>query len=470
MAYYPDWATAAFPPEKIDFDRLDWIDFAFAVPDENFNLSWDGSQDAPAILNRLITAAHNKGKHVKLSVGGWTGSKYFSTACSNAANRQKLADNILGLYNQYHLDGIDIDWEYPGQEGNEGNNVSPDDSANYLAFLHTLRDTLPSDAKITAATMTIPFADSEGNPMGDVSEFAKVLDWILLMNYDTWGSSSNPGPNAPLNDECGNSTQKTASALAAVETWTKAGFPASQIVLGVPSYGYISRSSAQTLHSRSLLHTTTTRHYPRNRRPIQASPPTARRLLELTELGLGTRTRDSAPADSETVLQQDVHEHLVDPAEVDQQEISDAAVQADTTAAPGSTLVTNEDGGTDNGQVQFRDLVGQGVLRYIPASDETEWALANMNDTTLTFGGREIQNSFTGALGFTRRWDHCSGTPYLTSGPARQVITYDDPQSLEMKAMFAKEAGLLGVNMFDVHGDTDHWDLTDSLRRGLGLD
>ncbi|KAJ2967315.1 hypothetical protein NUW54_g13538 [Trametes sanguinea] len=31
MAYYPDWAGDAFPPEKVDFSRFDWIDFAFAV-------------------------------------------------------------------------------------------------------------------------------------------------------------------------------------------------------------------------------------------------------------------------------------------------------------------------------------------------------------------------------------------------------------------------------------------------------
>ena len=45
----------------------------------------------------------------------------------------------------------------------------------------------------------------------------------------------------------------------------------------------------------------------------------------------------------------------------------------------------------------------------------------------------------------------------------------DDPQSLEMKATFARYAGLRGVNLFDIHGDTDEADLADALRRGLGL-
>ena len=75
MAYYPDWVSSAYPPEKIDFGRFDWIDFAFAVPDGNFALAWDGADDAPDTLRRLVLRAHASGKHVKLSVGGWTGSR-----------------------------------------------------------------------------------------------------------------------------------------------------------------------------------------------------------------------------------------------------------------------------------------------------------------------------------------------------------------------------------------------------------
>ena len=36
-------------------------------------------------------------------------------------------------------------------------------------------------------------------------------------------------------------------------------------------------------------------------------------------------------------------------------------------------------------------------------------------------------------------------------------------------AAFAQGVGLLGVNMFDISGDTDQWDLTDAVRKGLGL-
>lgn len=74
MGYYPDWAGPAFPPEKVDFTRFDWVDFAFAIPNASFALTWDDAIGAPDLLHRLVGAAHLAGKHVKLSVGGWTGS------------------------------------------------------------------------------------------------------------------------------------------------------------------------------------------------------------------------------------------------------------------------------------------------------------------------------------------------------------------------------------------------------------
>lgn len=280
--------------------------------------------------------------------------------------------------------------------------------------------------------------------------------------------------------------------------WTAAGFPASKIVLGIPSYGYISRSSAAYLQTRAPRHSAF--------RKFRHFGPPAR--------GTGRVARG-------------VPMHLDGPVGG----APDAGVvQAE---GAGAKLVANEDGGTNDGQVQFRDLVRQGILQYVPAwsaaaarvasvsssaavsgddsdgsdsghgaggssgdsgdgsddspgsrsgagSDDTPPPYSNADTdsdsdpdattlNTLSFAGHQISNVFTALQGFERKWDACSSTPYLRSAAAGQVVTYDDPQSVEMKAVFARYAGLLGVNMFDVHGDTDTWDLTDAMRRGLGL-
>lgn len=93
-----------------------------------------------------------------------------------------------------------------------------------------------------------PFYDSNNNPSTNVSGFAKVLDYVAIMNYDLWGSwSSAVGPNAPLNDSCAPSADQRGSAVSAVRAWSNAGMPTSKIVLGVPSYGhsyYVNSSDA----------------------------------------------------------------------------------------------------------------------------------------------------------------------------------------------------------------------------------
>jgi chitinase len=113
-------------------------------------------------------------------------SSYFSSAVSSPQNRQVFVQNIVDTYHHFNLDGIEIDWEYPGREGQDGNQVDHRDSENLLSFLQLLRTSLPRGAKITAAVAPQTFADEQGQPMKDCSGFAKVLDWILIMNYDTF--------------------------------------------------------------------------------------------------------------------------------------------------------------------------------------------------------------------------------------------------------------------------------------------
>ncbi|KAG5651963.1 hypothetical protein H0H81_006778 [Sphagnurus paluster] len=379
MAYFPDWVGDAFPPETINFSQFDWIDFAFGIPTADFDISWD-SDKTPELLRRLKTAAHRNGKKVKLSIGGWTGSTYFSTAVATQESRYLFACNILGVYNDFGLDGIDIDWEYPGHPGAPGNKVDPQDSANFLLFLHCLRSVLPLAARITAAAQTVPFVDPSGAPMGDVSQFAGILDWLLLMNYDVWSSSSKPGPNAPLLDACQNSTQPEANAVSAFAKWTSAGFPVDKLVLGLPTYGYISSSRASGLRQRGKSFGTVVH---------------------------STRSRRRGPV-----------------------------------------KVTNEWGGAD-GEIPFQEILKQGALVRQPGSEGT-------------------QVFFNGSGGFDRLWDGCSATPFLRSESSGQIITYDDTESLGMKAKFAKEVGMLGVNLFDTHGDTVDWDLVIAVRKALG--
>ncbi|KAJ7731113.1 glycoside hydrolase family 18 protein [Mycena maculata] len=236
-AWYPGWLATDFPPSSIPWNKYNAMTFAFATTTSNVSTIALDSVSAQA-LPEFVSAAQSSGVTALLSIGGWSGSMYYSTAVATADNRTAFVAAVLSLVSAYNLDGIDFDWEYPGKIGLPCNVVNPDDSANFLLFLQELRGTpAGKNLILTAAVGLTPFVGSDGQPMDDVSSFADVLDRIALMVYDVWGSwSPTVGPNAPLNDSC--ALVQDGSAVSAVNAWTAANFPADQITLGLAAYGH----------------------------------------------------------------------------------------------------------------------------------------------------------------------------------------------------------------------------------------
>ena len=169
-----------------------------------------------------------------------------------------ISSTFAAIYFRFsRLITIHISWEYPGGGGMPCNTVNPNDTANFLEFITELRQLLP-DLILSAAVSVNLFRDTTGHPISDASGFAKQLNWIEVMNYDVFGPSFSTvtGPNAPLDDSC--SPYPEGSAMSAVKAWTKAGFSANQIVLGVPSYGHsfsVPRSTAVSSSNQLQIYT-----------------------------------------------------------------------------------------------------------------------------------------------------------------------------------------------------------------------
>ncbi|KAL0578118.1 hypothetical protein V5O48_003861 [Marasmius crinis-equi] len=234
--WYPGWLGNQSPPEDLSWSKYTAMTFAFAVTTADGSVSMDDISQQ--VLPRFVSSAKANNVQALLSIGGWTGSQYFSSAVATAESRTAFVKTVVDLVNQYQLDGIDFDWEYPNKQGVGCNTISSQDSPNFLSFLQELRkDPVGSNITLTAAVGILPFVGPDGQPMNDVSGFAKVLNHISIMNYDVWGSwSPTVGPNAPLDDSC--APVQAGSAVSAVKAWSGAGFPADQIALGVAAYGH----------------------------------------------------------------------------------------------------------------------------------------------------------------------------------------------------------------------------------------
>lgn len=427
-AYYPDWSTGTIAPENIDFSKYDLLFFAFATPNESNGLNWDsGSKNT---LSRLVSAAHAAGTKVVLSVGGWGGSYWFSNAVSSKANRATFADALLGAINQFGLDGVDIDWEYPNSEG-AGNPHNAADAANLLHFLTALRNRLGTNHTISAAVAHQPWIGNNGSPLADVSAYADKMDWVGIMNYDVWGASAHPGPNAPLGNLCGTSSLPEASAQAAVSQWTRAGFPASKLMLGVPYYGYVSESTATTLQG----------SFAANGKAACVLP---RKDMEIMNGGQQDTAEPSAEDTSEKAPPLYAPHPRSGSSSAEVAASTASKDQATFNAAKGtsSTKAAADLSSYWGQQVGFSTLVNAGVL-------------ARQSNGTYGQGG-----------GYTMAWDNCSDTPFLYNTSARTVVTYDDTYSLNSKAVYAREAGLAGVFGWSLDQD-DGTALVGAVRSGL---
>ena len=59
------------------------------------------------------------------------------------------------------------------------------------------------------------------------------------------------------------------------------------------------------------------------------------------------------------------------------------------------------------------------------------------------------------ARAVTRRWESTSMVPYLVDDAGKNVLSYDDPESVEAKAKYVKTNGLLGAMFWEYRYDTE---------------
>lgn len=227
-----------FNPAKVDATKLTHINYAFA------NIVDDGVQfmlasDSIKIRSLIGLKKQNSNLKVLFSIGGWVWSDQFSDIAAYKKSREKFAKSAVKIMKQYNFDGVDIDWEYPGQLG-EDNIFRAADKDNFTLLLGELRHQLEIYDKTnkTHSLLTIAIgADQKYIDHTDLKKAHSYLDFINVMCYDfDSGPFHQTGHHAnlyPSNDVkfAGN------SGLNAINRLLKVGIPANKLILGIPFYG-----------------------------------------------------------------------------------------------------------------------------------------------------------------------------------------------------------------------------------------
>jgi chitinase len=227
VAYIPDWEPT-FTWRNIDFTQVTHLDWAFAIPDGDGNLSVLDPDNIPR-LDSIVSAAHAAGVKVLISVGGGDGSSGFSAMAASPVARAKLCHQVEVLLAARRLDGVDIDWETPAAS----------DTANLVPFLRQLRDSIGAGKLLTLA---VPCSDWNGKWF-PLARAMGAIDWLGVMTYDiTGGWDDHGGYNAPLYPHGAAATWSVSQSM---DYWVSVhGAPKSKLLAGTPLYGYVFRQCA----------------------------------------------------------------------------------------------------------------------------------------------------------------------------------------------------------------------------------
>lgn len=195
-------------PGSIDYSKYTILNYAFFKPQADGTITY-GDQWADRNLlgepyrynakNTIVHNAHNHGVKVFVSIGGWTWSKPFPVIAADAKLRHRFAQECARLIREHGLDGIDIDWEYPGFSAHGG---SAADRGNFTLLLQAIRLELDQLELILGKDLQLTFASGiAAEHLGNIDwdEVMDLVDFVNLMTYNysgTWDSTT--GHNSPL--------------------------------------------------------------------------------------------------------------------------------------------------------------------------------------------------------------------------------------------------------------------------------
>lgn len=231
LAYVTSWGKSIPDPMCMTH-----INYAFGhVTDNNKGIRIDNE---PRL--RMMAGLKEKKPSLKvlLSVGGW-GSSHFSEMAATDSTRSAFAADCRRVIESFGLDGIDINWEYPGN-GTGGVSFSPVDKENFTLLMRDVRRAIGKEKLLSIA------ASATGRYY-DLKAIEPYVDYVNIMAYDM--------EEAPFHHAALHPSEMSGewSCEKVVAEYIAGGFPVQRLVLGIPFYGHGTNEAPECLDYRRIV-------------------------------------------------------------------------------------------------------------------------------------------------------------------------------------------------------------------------
>ncbi|KAK7113633.1 chitinase-3-like protein 1 [Littorina saxatilis] len=253
--YFTNWSqyrtgVGSFKTEHIDPHLCTHLFFAFAKINETRNTIEHIEWNYDTVLHPGILKLKQANPKLKLilSVGGYNAALSGWTSASQMGNVNTFANNVVSYLRRDQFDGVDIDWEVPDQTTKSG----------YFRLMKALRSAIDKEQVGNGEERLLLITDVAANKNKvqyySPYQLAKVVDYVIVMAYDFYGSWSEViGHHSPLFLQDKEPADSFFSQHQGVEMWRQSGVPLDKLVLGLAAYG------------RSMLLTSTSVHRPGDR-------------------------------------------------------------------------------------------------------------------------------------------------------------------------------------------------------------
>ena len=190
----------------------------------------------------------------------------FSALAGSEANRKAFAADCLAFLERYGLDGIDLDWEFPGLSWSGAACDPAVDTDNYVLLVKQLRETLGDKYELSyAGYCSDKVSVTGGWRYNDIAAMDKYVDYVNIMTYDL---DEAPHHHSALSD-----SRAYRDCERAVKAYLNAGVSAKKLVLGIPFYGRHSWSKSPTAITYKKILALDPYQYRRNKWDAQANCP-----------------------------------------------------------------------------------------------------------------------------------------------------------------------------------------------------
>ena len=218
VGYVVSWKTSVPDPTY-----LTHINYAFGTIDMN-NFTQIVVDNPDRLKNTIVPLKTQKPTlKILLSIGGW-GTDGFSQMASTETRRSGFAASCKSVIDNYGLDGIDLDWEYPTSKMADIA-ASPSDMSNFVLLVQEIRNAIGADKLLTIA------APSNAN----YYDFPSIMNYIDYINIMTYDMGYPPYHNAPLYHS---SMVEWESCSESVQFFIDKNVPINKLTLGIPFYGH----------------------------------------------------------------------------------------------------------------------------------------------------------------------------------------------------------------------------------------